>query len=141
MQLFSIQKCIFLASLCILFTNGQTAVVPLPPPNPNPVLNTITNFDWSESASVNQTFSIDIDEPSRVHVTDLNYQGKGFSVYDNDILLGETATVITRDNPYGVDEYNYRQGFFNLDKGKHIIAVQLNDPAEKGTGTISIIPG
>lgn len=90
---------------------------------------------------MDQTFVIDLDTSSRVHVTDLDSFGSGFSVNNNDSFIGEIATFIIKDNPYGTEEYHYRQGFFNLDKVHHIITIKLKGTDKMGSGSIRIMSG
>ncbi|KAG1080278.1 hypothetical protein G6F42_023407 [Rhizopus arrhizus] len=142
MKFLSIYNAITITAVWLSATLIQAAVIPLPAANPNPVLNSFTQFDWSTDAELlDQTFAIDLDAPSRVHVTDLDPHGSGFAVYDNGNFVGETATVITKDNPYGAEEYHYRQGFFNLDTGHHVITVKLKGDAKTGSGAIRMVPG
>jgi hypothetical protein len=106
----------------------------------NALLNTFTEFNWSPTVKrTNQNFEVSLLEPSRVHVTDLDPYGEGFFVYDNGVLVGETE--ITKDNDDGVNENQYRQGFFNLDKGHHIVTVKLKGNSGVGHGAIRIAPG
>jgi hypothetical protein len=121
----------FLLSITMKFYSIRTAIAALLvftvqalPVNPE-----ITRFDWSPSAQLaDQSFSIELQAPSRIHVTDSNPLSQGFSVYDNGNFVGETTDT--------------RQGFFNLDQGLHLLSIKPKDiSSRQGSGYIRIVPG
>lgn len=101
-----------------------------------------TVFKW-EKNSYSKSFSVNLNALSRIHISDLNADGKGFSVYDNGKLIGKTTVDKKRIAiPDSKNKYHYRQGYFDLKKGHHLIKLELNKPAKgKGSGMIRIITG
>lgn len=115
-----------LTSICVavsLFLTTYAAVIPS---------TQYTEFNWSKDAS-SKKFSLDTNDPIQLQITDFN--GQGFKVYDNNNYLGET------DFQSEIDE-KFRQGYFNLEKGHHIIKLELKGPVTgEGTGAIRIVSG
>jgi hypothetical protein len=131
-------KLISLYSAVTLFALTTYALV-IPTPSGS---QDYTVFKW-EKDSYSKSFSVDLNSLSRVHISDLNTDGKGFRVYDNGKFIGEASVgknmVVS---PSSEDKYHYRQGYFNLEKGHHLIEIELKKASKgKGSGMIRIIPG
>jgi hypothetical protein len=131
--------CSAVALTIVLFTGAHAAVIPK---DSNIKLNTYTEFNWAPTTVKKvQDFAVDLIAPARVHITDLDPYGEGFSIYDNNVFVGETSTVKTKNKPHSVKDHHYRQGFFNLEQGHHVITVKLKGNSGVGNGAIRIVPG
>lgn len=95
-----------------------------------------TEFDWPKHSSFKK-ISLNTNDTVRVQVTDFSANGEGFKVYDNNEFVGETYAQSPLDT-----EEKFRQGFFNLDKGYHIIKLELKGTSiGQGSGAIKIVSG
>lgn len=115
------------AAISLLLLTTYAAVIPS---------THYTKFDWPKNSS-SKKFALDTSDSIRVQVTDLGANGEGFMVYDNNNFLGETS-----DQSLLETNEKFRQGFFNLDKGHHIIKLKLKGTSTgQGSGAIRIVSG
>lgn len=115
-----------------LFISIQTAVIPS-----TKLLHKFTKFNWKDDSNA-KLYTIDLHSPVRIKFTDLSSKGKGFQIYDNSKLMGET--FLNSEKTMAGTSNTSAYGFFTLEKGHHVLKLKLKK-GKKGKGTLKIMSG
>ncbi|ORY96861.1 hypothetical protein BCR43DRAFT_524892 [Syncephalastrum racemosum] len=108
------------------------------------------DFHWSgNEAMAQETYTVNLEQPSRIQITDFKNRGDSFEIYDNDKLLGKTSEVEQNKDDQvfaatpeeALEDERYSKGTFDLEEGEHKITIKASGPYEAGTAAIRLIDG
>lgn len=130
------------AAALMMAANAQQA-------EPVELTDAFSLFRWSgdSDAQAVETFSINLDKPARIQVTDFKNRGDTFKIYDNGNLIGETSQVDSEqdDSVYAatpeeaLENDQFSKGTFDIAEGDHSITIKASGPYDAGTAAIRLI--
>ncbi|KAJ8659129.1 hypothetical protein O0I10_005168 [Lichtheimia ornata] len=130
------------AAAFLMAANAQQA-------DPVELTDSFSLFRWSgdSDAQAVETFSINLDKPARIQVTDFKNRGDTFKIYDNGNLIGETSEVESEqdDSVYAatpeeaLENDQFSKGTFDIAEGEHSITIKASGPYDAGTAAIRLI--
>ncbi|KAI7882555.1 hypothetical protein K492DRAFT_206019 [Lichtheimia hyalospora FSU 10163] len=130
------------AAAFLMAANAQQA-------DPVELTDSFSLFRWSgdSDAQAVETFSVNLDKPARIQVTDFKNRGDTFKIYDNGNLIGETSQVDSEQDESvyaatpeeALENDQFSKGTFDIAQGDHSITIKASGPYDAGTAAIRLI--